>query len=236
MRLSLVVLLFCSPAALAESVGFYPLQPPHGDAQLAAQLASQLHEPKGGTVLVTVEPSSCAADEDVCLAAAARRAGLAAITSAAVEEIASGYKLHVRAFAADQKLLGEWQQEVPRAELGAALQRGVCESLGAVCGENPVSVPRAALVDLSVAESRSRAELTLFSGGVGMLVAAAGVGLYAHASQAGPASRTGLSESSSARSANILAIALAATGAGAIVAGGVIVVLTPEAATLQARF
>src|SRR5476651_1328581 len=101
MRLFALALL-CSTAALADRVGFYPLQLPHGDAQLAAQLASQLHEPKGGTVLVTVEPSSCAADEDVCLAAAARRAGLAAITSAAVEEIASGYKLHVRAFAADQ--------------------------------------------------------------------------------------------------------------------------------------
>jgi hypothetical protein len=154
-----------------------------------------------------------------------------------------GYKLHVRAYAADQKLLGEWQQEVQGGsiELGAALQRGVCESLGAVCAvssnDAQVSVPRAALPDLSVAGSRSRVESGLFGGGVGLLVAAAGVGLYSHVAQSGSPARTALSETSSAgHSASIFAIALAATGAGAIAAGGLIVALTPESASLQARF
>src|SRR5476649_1196812 len=234
--------LFCSTAALADRVGFYPLQLPHGDAQLAAQLAAQLREPANGELLHTVPPSYCAPDEDVCLAAAARRAGLSAIASAAIGETARGYKLHVRAFSADQKLLGEWQQEVQggSAGLSAALQRGVCESLGAVCvvsaasavsNDEPVSVPRAALLDLSVSESRSHVELGLFSGGLGLLVAAAGVGLYSHLAQSGPPSRTGLSEtSSSGHSASIFAIALAATGAGAIAAGGLIVAITPKSA------
>jgi hypothetical protein len=238
MRVFCVVFL-CSTAALAESVGFYPLQMPRGETRLAARLAAQLYEPRGGSPLLAVEPASCEPDEEVCLAGVARRAGLDAITSAAVSETAGGYKVHVRAFAPDQKLLGEWQGEVRAGDLGPALQRGVCESLGATYSEPSASVPQAALPGggMSVADSRARVELGLFAGGLGLLTAAAGVGLYAHISQAGQAPRNGLSEASAAaHNANIFAVALAATGLGAIGAGGLMIALTPESATLQARF
>ena len=237
MRVFCVVLL-CSTAAAAESVGFYPLQLPHGETRLAAKLAAELYEPRGGSPLLAVEPASCAPDEEVCLAGVARRAGLDAITSASVDQTAGGYKVHVRAFAPDQKLIGEWQGEVRGGDLGPALQRGVCESLGATYGEPQASVPRAALPGgMSVADSRARVELGLFAGGLGLLTAAAGVGLYARISQSGQPPRNGLSQTSTAaHNANIFAVALAATGVGAIGAGGLMVVLTPESATLQARF
>jgi hypothetical protein len=239
MRVFCVVFL-CSTAALADSVGFYPLQLPHGETRLAARLAAQLYEPKGGSPLLAVEPASCAPDEEVCLAGVARRAGLSAIASAQVSELASGYQVHVRAFAPDARLIGEWRGEVRADDLGPALQRGVCEALGATYAE-PItsSVPRAALPGgaMSVADSRARVELGLFAGGLGLLTAAAGVGLYAHISQSGQSPRNGLSETSSAsHSANIFAVALAATGLGAIGAGGLMIALTPESATLQARF
>jgi hypothetical protein len=239
MRVFCVVFL-CSTAALAEPVGFYPLQLPHGQTRLAARLVAELYEPKGGSPLLAVEPASCAPDEDVCLAGAAKRAGLSAIASAQVIEIASGYRVHVRAFAPDQKLIGEWQGDVRADDLGPALQRGVCESLGATYSQPANSaVPRAALPggQLSVADSRARVELGLFAGGLGLLTAAAGVGLYARISQSGQSPRNGLTETSSAsHSANIFAVALAATGLGAIGAGGLMIALTPESATLQARF
>jgi len=238
MRVFCVVFL-CSAAALADQVGFYPLQLPHGETRLAARLAQQLYEPKGGSPLLAVEPASCAPDEDVCLAGVAQRAGLSAITSASVEQTQRGYKVHVRAFSPGVKLIGEWQGEVRADDLGPALQRGVCESLGATYSEPVVSIPRAALPggSLSVADSRARVELGLFAGGLGLLTAAAGVGLYAHISQQGQSPRNGLSQSSSgSHSANIFAVALAATGLGAIGAGGLMIALTPESATLQARF
>lgn len=237
MRVFCVVFL-CSTAALAESVGFYPLQLPRGETRLAARLATQLYEPKGGSPLLAVEPASCAPDEEVCLAGVAKKAGLDAIASASVAETASGYKVHVRAFAPDQKLIGEWQGDVRESDLGAALQRGVCESLGATYSEPAASVPRAALPGgMSVADSRARVELGLFAGGLGLLTAAAGVGLYARISQSGQAPRNGLSQTSTAaHNANIFAVALASMGAGAIGAGGLMIALTPESATLQARF
>ncbi|HEX4386558.1 MAG TPA: hypothetical protein VH083_26570 [Myxococcales bacterium] len=233
------VAFLCSTAALAGQVGLYPFQLPHGETRQAARLASQLYEPKDGSPLLAVEPSGCAPDEEVCLAGVAQRAGLSSITSAQVDEIASGYRVHVRAVSADAKLIGEWQGEVRADDLGPALQRGICESLGATYSEPVItSVPRAALPGgLSVGDARARVELGLFAGGLGLLTAAAGVGLYAKISQQGQAPRNGLSEQSSAsHSANIFALALAATGLGAIGAGGLMIALTPESATLQARF
>lgn len=238
MRLIAVIVL-CSSAAFAERVGLYPLQLPHGDTRLSAELAATLHEPRNGEPLQLLAPSACAPDEDVCLAAAARSSGLTAIASAAVDELPGGYKLHVRAYSADGRLIGEWQQDVQGGsdELGSALQRGVCESLGAVCAPNPVSVPSAALAQTATFDARSTIELGLFGGGAAMLVAAAGVGLYAHVARSDTGNRTALTANASpAHSANIFAVALAATGAGAIAAGGLIVALTPQSAAVQLRF
>jgi hypothetical protein len=236
MRVFSVVFL-CSTAALADRVGLYPFQLPHGETRLAARLAAQLYEPKGGSPLLAVEPAGCAPDEQVCLAGVAQRAGLSSIASAQIDQTASGYRVHVRAVSPDAKLAGEWQGEVRADDLGPALQRGICESLGATYSEP--TVPLAALPKggMSVGDARARVELGLFAGGLGLLTAAAGVGLYAKISQQGQPQRNGLSETSPAsHSANIFAVALAATGLGAIGAGGLMIALTPESATLQARF
>jgi hypothetical protein len=231
MRL-LVALCLCSTAALADRVGFYPLQLPHGDAQLAARATAQLHS-TDGQELLPVEPSACAPDEEVCLGAAARRESLNRIVSASVDAAGNGYAVHVRAFAPDQKLMGEWRGE--GSDLAETLQRGVCASLGGSCELRQSSTPAAtvppeALGMTASSDSRIRLEAALFAGGLGLLSAAAGVGLYALAH---PASQN---HASGTPTASTFALALAATGAGAIVASGLVVVLTPESATLQARF
>jgi hypothetical protein len=233
MRL-LVALCLCSTAALADRVGFYPLQLPHGDAQLAARTTAQLHS-TDGQELLPVEPNACGPDEEVCLAAAARRDGLNRIVSASVDAAGNGYAVHVRAFAPDQRLMGEWRGE--GSDLAETLQRGVCASLGGGCerGVAPAptqgaSVPPEALGMAASSDVRTQVEVGLFAGGLGLLSAAAGVGLYmlAHPTSQGHASGT--------PTAGTFALALAATGVGAIAASGLVVVLTPQAATLQARF
>jgi hypothetical protein len=232
MRL-LVALCLCSTAALADRVGFYPLQLPHGDAQLAARTTAQLHS-TDGRELLPVEPSSCGPDEEVCLAAAARRDGLNRIVSASVDAAGNGYAVHVRAYAPDEKLMGEWRGEGP--DLAETLQRGVCASLGSTCetqaagSTNADTVPPEALGMTASNDSRTRVEAALFGGGLGLLSAAAGVGLYALAH---PSS---LNHASGTPTAGTFALALAATGAGAIVASGLVFVLTPDSATLQTRF
>ena len=234
MRLFTSIVL-ASTAAGASGVGVYPLELPHGDAQLAQSAVARLRV-FGGPV-ETVDASACAPDEDVCLAAAARRQGLSSIVTAAVQSRGDGYKLHVRAFSADRKLLGEWRGE--GADLGDVLQRGVCASLGGSCdektsenspGETSESsvVPAEALGIAAETPPRRQAELVLLAGGVGLLSAAAGVALYAKVSSAGRANGT--------PTANTFALALAATGLGAIGASGVVMALTPSGATLQGRF
>jgi hypothetical protein len=265
MRLFAAVVL-CSTAAAANpaaagKVGIYPLQLPHGNAQLAARAVADLRDANGAPV-VLVGPSACAPDEDVCLASAARREGLTRIVSAAVDASASGYKLHVRAFSADEKLVGEWSGE--GQELAETLQRGVDASLGSasapvenapsetaaeavpdqpardvvprepstqVAPRAPVAeaIPPEVLAHAPPSTAREKLELGLFTGGLGLLSAAAGVALYAHVQPshgAGNATPT----------ASTFAIALAATGLGSIAASGLVVALTPSAATLQTRF
>jgi hypothetical protein len=224
MRLFLCIIL-ASGAATAGRVGVYPLDLPHGDAQLATSAVAALRV--AGAPVEAVEASACAPDEDVCLAAAARRQGLSSIVSAAVRSAGDGYKLHVRAFAANQKLIGEWRGE--GASLEEALQRGVCASLGG-CDEEAAAgaVPPEALGTSVDVSPRRQAGLVLLAGGVGLLSAAAGVALYAKASSPGRANGT--------PTANTFALALAATGLGAIGASGLVMALTPSGATLQARF
>jgi len=260
MRLFICIVL-ASSAATAGRVGVYPLELPHGDAQLASSAVAELRV--GGAPVETVEASACAPDEDVCLAAAARRQGLSSIVTAAVEDAGERYKLHVRAFRADQKLIGEWRGE--GANLEETLQRGICASLGSCdpkSSENSLAVKTSenSLVDAETSENslqkasensgektsessvvpaealgiavdtppRRQAELVLFAGGVGLLSAAAGVALYAKVASQGRANGT--------PTANTFALALAATGLGAIGASGLVMALTPSGATLQAKF
>ncbi|HEY2028255.1 MAG TPA: hypothetical protein VGH20_03510 [Myxococcales bacterium] len=241
MRLFTFIVL-ASTAAAASGVGMYPLELPHGDAQLAQSAVAHLRA--YSAPVETVEASACAPDEDVCLAAAARRQGLSSIVTAAVQSEGDGYRLHVRAFGADRKLIGEWRGE---GELGESLQRGICASLGGSCdpktsenlGEKTSenfggktsersAVPPEALGIAAETSPRRQAELVLFAGGVGLLSAAAGVALYAKATSQGRANGT--------PTANTFALALAATGLGAIGASGVVMALTPSGATLQAKF
>jgi predicted phage tail protein len=91
------------------------------------------------------------------------------------------------------------------------------------------AVPSEVLALAPLSTTREQLELGLFAGGLGLLSAAAGVALYAHVQPshgAGNATPT----------ASTFAIALAATGLGSIAASGVVVALTPNAATLQTRF
>jgi hypothetical protein len=224
MRLFACIVL-ASSAAAAARVGVYPLELPHGDAQLAATAVAQLRV--SGEPVEAVEASACAPDEDVCLAAAARRQGLSSIVTAAVQSAGDGYKLHVRAFGADQKLIGEWRGE--GASLEESLQRGVCASLPGRCEEEPATVPPEALGITADFSPRRQAELVLFAGGVGLLTAAAGVALYAKVSPAGR-------RANGTPTADTFALALAATGLGAIGASGLVMALTPSGATFQTRF
>lgn len=84
--------------------------------------------------------------------------------------------------------------------------------LAAVAAAAPVSQPRAAAANV------------LFGSGVALLAAGAGVALY---------SSTSAGAHSNAR---LGAAALAATGAGAVVAGGLLLLLTPSGAAVQGRF
>ncbi len=92
--------------------------------------------------------------------------------------------------------------------------------------------------------SRSRAALTLFSAGAALLVASAGAELYSHlaANQLdGRYQRGALTDADAARYASvrrtgILATVLAATGAGAIAASGVVLALSPAGVSLFGSF
>ena len=125
-------------AAQGDAVGLYPIALPAGQEGLQARLASELHD--GAAVLPGVRAfdliakSACLPDEGSCLAAAARHAQLNAMVSAEVSSTPSGYRFHVRAFAASGgALLGEEQGEVIGGplDLAASLEHGVCTSLGA---------------------------------------------------------------------------------------------------------
>lgn len=289
-------------------VGLYPLVLPSGQEQLGGSLAAQLHDGAaalpGVRAFDLVAHSACGADEPPCLAAAARRAGLDAMISAAVTATAAGYAWHLRVVGADEKLLAERQGELRGGplDLAGALEHGVCEALGAApcegvlrvgsgAGEQRSLVPSAAvnsvhlfvdgadrgalpvevrlpvgrhavklgdserririsfartvrlagpaLLDepevaplaavsatpVPVGEPRRQASRILLASGVALLATAGGLGLY-----------TGSTAATGPRTAGYAAAALAATGAGAIVAGGLLLALTPSGAALHGEF
>jgi hypothetical protein len=84
----------------------------------------------------------------------------------------------------------------------------------------------------------------LVAAGAALLVAAAGAELYSRIEsraldnryRSGALTEADASRYTAVRRTGILATVLAATGAGAIVAGGLVVALTPSGATLQGRF
>ena len=110
----------------------------------------------------------------------------------------------------------------------------------------PAAMPAAAMTTDAVPTGArtSRVALTLFGAGAALLVASAGVELYSHvaASQLDARSPRGArSEADTARSAvvrrtGILATALAATGAGALAASGMVIALSPAGASLFGHF
>jgi len=139
MRTLLLIALFASGAraAMPERIGLYPISLPEGQAALQESLAAQLHEGAadlpGVKAFDLVAHSACAPDEGECLGAAARRAGVEAMVSAAIEATAQGYRWHLRAFALEGKVLAEEKGEIQGGplDLGGALELGVCSLLGA---------------------------------------------------------------------------------------------------------
>jgi hypothetical protein len=222
-------------AALVAAAGLYPLQLPDGQTRLAAKLNAE-------SGLTVVEPSSCAPDEEVCLADAAKRAGLDAIASADIRETRDGYFVHLRAFGPDRKLIGEWRGEAHGPdELASALHNGLRETLHAETPAPPPSMtkhaPAEATSGVTVGTARTRAATGLFATGLALLTAAAGAELYARvAPSSGSAGQRALVESAGPQRASTLALALAATGAGAILGGVIVVAVTPQSASMQARF
>jgi hypothetical protein len=154
--LTLIAALLCTAAA-PERLGLYPLALPDGRTELADRIAAQLHEGAadlpGVRAFDLVAHSSCAPDEGPCLAAAARRAGLDAMLSAAIEATAHGYLWHLREFAAaDGELLHEARGETNGGplDLGGDLERGVCVVSGAATCEGELSIGGALDVHLFV--------------------------------------------------------------------------------------
>jgi hypothetical protein len=237
-RFIFVALVLASPAVLAEQIGLYPLQLPDGQPRLAARVMSEVAE---HALLQVVAPSGCAPDEEVCLAAAARSAGLDAVVSADFRALKDGYYVHVRVFSASQKLIGESRGQSSADDLSGAVEKGVSEALHRApppAVAQAAAVPRAALPNnqMSVAEARSQTELGLFAVGLGLLTAAAGVELYSRAASSNGGGTNALVANPASNRASTFAIALAATGAGAILGGAIIFALTPDSATVQARF
>ncbi len=115
-------------------------------------------------------------------------------------------------------------------QLTAAMRAGALALLDdpAVAPAAPVVRSAAAApveaVSTTAAQPRATAAHVLFGSGLALLTAGAGVAIYSTTSAG---SRT---------NAGLAAVALAATGAGALVAGGLLVALTPSGAALQGRF
>ncbi len=94
------------------------------------------------------------------------------------------------------------------------------------------------------AQARSRVATTLFSAGAALLVASAGAALYSQVAanqldwryQRGALSDADASRYAAVHRTGILAVALAATGAGAIVASGLVLALSPDGASVTGRF
>ncbi len=144
----LLASLLVSSAALAAParLGLYPLSLPLGQEQLGERLGAQLRE--GAASLPGVKSfdllphSSCGADEPPCLAEAARRAGLEAVISAQVIAFDNGYRWMLREVTGDGKLLAEKGGDIRGGplDLEGALERGVCEMVGAAPCEGELRV------------------------------------------------------------------------------------------------
>ncbi len=128
----------CRAERPREAIGLYPISLPAGHEGLGGRLAAELHD--GASALPGVRAfdlipkGACEPDEGGCLAEAARSAHLDAVVSAQVSSTETGYRYHVRAFAArGGEPRGEEQGEVPGGplDLAAALEHGVCAALGA---------------------------------------------------------------------------------------------------------
>ena len=233
-------------------IGLYPLD--LGDAQLSARIGEELREgalaSKSAAAFELLPFSSCLPDEGECLAEAGRRAQVEAIVSAAVTDGERGYRFRLREFStADGALLRESAGEAEGgvADLRGALQRSLCEVLGQTSCAPPVAaeriVPQDALAGpllassapMSIAARWHAADLLLVSG-VALLAGAAGTALYANMASTEPRAAGDPAAANRSHKATLFAIGLAATGAGAIAAGGLVLALTPDAALVQGRF
>ena len=108
-------------------VGLYPVSLPEG---IAAQLHDGAAALPGVKAFDVIAHGACAADEIDCLADSARRAGVDTMLAASVT---GSYRYVLRAVSSQGKLLGERRGEVSGdlQDLGGALERDVCEVLGA---------------------------------------------------------------------------------------------------------
>ena len=128
----------CRAERPREAIGLYPIALPAGHEGGEARLAAELHDGAsalpGVRAFDLIRKGACEPDEGGCLAEAARTAKLDAVVSAQVSTTETGYRYHVRAFAArGGELRGEEQGEVLGGplDLAAALEHGVCTALGA---------------------------------------------------------------------------------------------------------
>ena len=132
--------------------------------------------------------------------------------------------------------VGEAERRV-RISSGRTVQLTAAERAGALALlDDPAAAPAVSVVrqaaaaapveavSTPAAQPRATAAHVLFGSGLALLTAGAGVAIYS-ATSAGSHTNAGLA-----------AVALAATGAGALVAGGLLVALTPSGAALQGRF
>ena len=95
-----------------------------------------------------------------------------------------------------------------------------------------------------VREARSRAAISLFAGGAALLVAAGGAALYSRVEsgaldsryRSGALTDADVGRYGSVRRTGILAVVLAATGAGALAASGLVFALSPSGAAVQGSF
>src|SRR5438477_3708605 len=204
--------LLASTAAFAgpRLIGLYPL--PAEFRLLAPRLHDAVGAVPGVRAYDLIAHSACAPDEGECLAGAARRAGLDAMISA---DVTDG-RWYLREFAAaDGALLHE--------SSGDDLARAACEAAGGTdCRREALARVAAEVMQSPVIEPRQHAARALFGAGLGLLVAAAGVGVYSIAS---PSS-----------TANDFARGLAITGAGALAAGGLVVALTPSGISVSGSY
>jgi len=150
----LAALLAAVPASARDRIGLHPIAMPTGHQRHAGLVAAWVHE--GAATLPRVlafdllTRSACLPDEGPCLAAVARKAGVAEVISASVSERPQGYAFRLWRWQADGRLGSEHRGEVSGGplDLAGALEHGVCRVLGAApcLGELRVDGPASARV------------------------------------------------------------------------------------------